>query len=83
MPKIVDYPETDRVAKNDVFLLDGAQGTRKALASWAAVELAGLISPINHCNVFRGKNLGGGVSSAQKAAIQWSSEWWRMVRFYC
>lgn len=47
MPKIVDYPETDRVAKNDVFLLDGAQGTRKALASWAAVELAGLISPIN------------------------------------
>lgn len=70
MPKIVDYPETDRVAKDDVFLLDGAQGTRKALASWAAVELAGLISPINHCNVFRGKNLGGGVSSVQKAAIK-------------
>ena len=70
MPKIVDYPETDRVAKNDVFLLDGAQGTRKVLASRAAVELAGLISPINHCNVFRGKNLGGGVSSAQKAAIK-------------
>ena len=70
MPKIVDYPATDRVAKDDVFLLDGAQGTRKALASWAAVELAGLISPINHCNVFRGKNLGGGVSSAQKAAIK-------------
>lgn len=70
MPKIVDYPETDRVAKNDVFLLDGERGTRKALASWAAVELAGLISPINHCNVFRGKNLGGGVSSAQKAAIK-------------
>lgn len=70
MPKIVDYPETDRVAKNDVFLLDGAQGTRKALASWVAVELAGLISPINHCNVFRGKNLGGGGSSAQKAAIK-------------
>ena len=70
MPKIVDYPETDRVSKDDVFLLDGAQGTRKALASWAAVELAGLISPINHCNVFRGKNLGGGVSSVQKAAIK-------------
>lgn len=70
MPKIVDYPETDRVAKNDVFLLDGERGTRKVLASRAAVELAGLISPINHCNVFRGKNLGGGVSSAQKAAIK-------------
>lgn len=70
MPKIVDYPASDRVAKDDVFLLDGAQGTRKALASWVAVELAGLISPINHCNVFRGKNLGGGVSSAQKAAIK-------------
>lgn len=70
MPKIVDYPAADRVAKDDVFLLDGPQGTRKALASWAAVELAGLISPINHCNVFRGKNLGGGVSSAQKAAIK-------------
>ena len=70
MPKIVDYPATDRVTKDDVFLLDGEQGTRKALASWVAVELAGLISPINHCNVFRGKNLGGGVSSAQKAAIK-------------
>lgn len=70
MPKIVDYPAADRIAKNDVFLLDGAKGTRKALASWAAVELAGLISPINHCNVFRGKNIGGGVSSAQKAAIK-------------
>lgn len=70
MPKIVDYPATDRVAKDDVFLLDGPQGTRKALASWVAVELAGLISPINHRNVFRGKNLGGGVSSAQKAAIK-------------
>lgn len=70
MPKIVDYPATDRVAKDDVFLLDGPQGTRKAPASWVAVELAGLISPINHCNVFRGKDLGGGVSSAQKAAIK-------------
>ena len=70
MPKIVDYPATDRVAKDDVFLLDGPQGTRKAPASWVAVELAGLISPINHCNVFRGKNLGGGVSSTQKAAIK-------------
>lgn len=70
MPKIVDYPAADRIAKDDVFLLDGERGTRKALASWAAVEMAGLISPINHCNVFRGKNLGGGVSSAQKAAIK-------------
>lgn len=70
MPKIVDYPASDRIAKDDVFLLDGARGTRKVFASWAAVELAGLISPINHCNVFRGKNLGGGVSSAQKAAIK-------------
>lgn len=70
MPKIVDYPTAERIAKDDVFLLDGERGTRKALASWAAVELAGLISPINHCNVFRGKNLGGGVSSAQKAAIK-------------
>lgn len=73
MPKIVDYPASDRVAKDDVFLLDGEKGTRKALASWVAVELAGLISPINHCNVFRGKNLGGGVSSAQKAAIKGGS----------
>lgn len=70
MPKIVDYPAADRIAKDDVFLLDGERGTRKALASLVAVELAGLISPINHCNVFRGKNLGGGVSSAQKAAIK-------------
>lgn len=61
MPKIVDYPETDRVAKNDVFLLDGAQGTRKAPASWVAVELAGLISPINHYNVCSGGRISAAV----------------------
>lgn len=34
MPKIVDYPETDRVAENDVFCWT-AHRARKALASWA------------------------------------------------
>ena len=36
----------------------------------AAKEFAGLVSAMQHRNVFRGKNLGTSVTAAQKAAIQ-------------
>ena len=35
-----------------------------------AVEFAGLVSAINHRNVYRGKNLGSSVTAAQRTAIQ-------------
>ena len=70
MSKITDYSAASRFDNADVLLKDGTNGTKKILATDAASEFAGMVSYINHRNVYRGKNLGTSVSSAQKAAIQ-------------
>lgn len=70
MSKITDYTPVTRFDKDDVILKDGTNGTKKIKASDAAAEFAGLVSPINHRNIYRGGNLGGSVSDAQKKAIQ-------------
>lgn len=70
MSKITDYSAASRFDNADVLLKDGTNGTKKILATDAASEFAGMVSAINHRNVYRGKNLGTSVSSAQKAAIQ-------------
>lgn len=70
MSKITDYSAASRFDSADVLLKDGTNGTKKILASDAAVEFAGMVSSVNHRNVYRGKNLGTSITSAQKAAIQ-------------
>lgn len=70
MPKITDYSAASRFDNGDVIIKDGSGGTKKISAANAAVEFAGLVSAINHRNVYRGKNLGSSVTAAQKAAIQ-------------
>ncbi len=68
--KITEYSAITRLAADDVLLTDGTKGTKKMTAGTMAAEMAGLVSAINHRNVFRGKNLGSSVTAAQKAAIQ-------------
>ena len=70
MPKVTDYSAATRFDSGDVIIKDGTDGTKKMTAENAAVEFAGLVSAINHRNVYRGKNLGSSVTAAQKAAIQ-------------
>lgn len=70
MSKITTYTKVSRVDNNDVFIVDGAKGTRIINANDASVELAGLVSSVNHRNIYRGKNLGTSVTDAQKKAIQ-------------
>lgn len=70
MSKITDYSAASRFDNADVLLKDGTNGTKKILATDAASEFAGMVSAVNHRNVYRGKNLGTSVTSAQKAAIQ-------------
>ena len=70
MPKITDYSAATRFDGGDVIIKDGTGGTKKMTAANAAVEFAGLVSAINHRNVYRGKNLGSSVTAVQKAAIQ-------------
>lgn len=70
MSKLTDYPAVTRFDSGDILVKDGAGGTKTIAVRDAAIELAGLISPESHRNVYRGKNLGGAVTSDQKAAIQ-------------
>ena len=69
MAKLTDYAAATRFDSGDILIKDGTNGTKKITASNAAVEFAGLVSAVNHRNVFRGKNLGTSVTAAQKAAI--------------
>lgn len=70
MPKVTDYSAATRFDSGDVIIKDGTGGTKKMTVANAAVEFAGLVSAINHRNVYRGKNLGSSITAAQKAAIQ-------------
>ncbi len=70
MPKFKDYPAAARFDAGDILLKDGTAGTKKILVVDAATEFAGMVSAINHRNVYRGRNLGSTVTAEQKAAIQ-------------
>ena len=70
MPKITEYSAATRFDSGDVIIKDGTGGTKKITAADAAVEFAGLVSVVNHRNIYRGKNLGSSVTAAQKTAIQ-------------
>ena len=69
MSKITSYEAVTRFDANDVLLKDGTNGTKTIKASDAANEFAGLVSAIQHRNVYRGKNLGTAITEAQQAAI--------------
>lgn len=69
MAKITDYSANTRFSSGDVLIKDGSAGTKKIAVENAAVEFAGLVSAINHRNVYRGKNLGTSITAEQKAAI--------------
>ena len=69
MSKITEYTLATRFDSNDVLLKDGSAGTKIIKASDAAKEFAGLVSSIQHRNVYRGKNLGNVITEAQQAAI--------------
>lgn len=69
MAKLTAYTEDTRFASGDILIKDGSGGTKKIAAANAAIEFAGMISSINHRNIYRGKSLGSAVTDAQKAAI--------------
>lgn len=81
--KITDYGKVTSLANENVFILDGPNGTKGILASDLAQALLnilpadnlmdvikGELAPEMHCNIFRGKSLGSSVTAAQKAAIK-------------
>ncbi|MCD8089916.1 MAG: hypothetical protein LUD81_04735 [Clostridiales bacterium] len=69
MSKITAYTAATRFDSGDKLLKDGTNGTKIITVANAAVEFAGLVSGVNHRNVYRGKSLGGAITDDQKTAI--------------
>ena len=71
MGKFNTYPAADRLAKTDILLKDttDATATKKITGEQLAIDLLGMVSPTQHANVYRGKNLGTSLTAAQKTAI--------------
>ncbi len=69
--KITDYEKVKTLGSNDIFLLDGDNGTKTILASDALFAILDAFAPVEmRRNVFRGKNLGSVVTAEQKTNIQ-------------
>lgn len=69
MAKLNDYTAVTRFDSNGILMTDGSSGTRKISAKNAAIDLAGMVSSVQHRNIYGGRNLGSTVTDAQKTAI--------------
>ena len=82
--KVTEFPSITTLDGAQVFLVDGASGTKKILASDLLFALEHLNSPqITHRNTFRGKSLGTAVTSDQWSEIVngtfgdlWLGDYW-------
>lgn len=71
MSKITDYTAVTALKTDNVFLLDGPDGTKKMTANNLLNALMDISTPgIRHRMFYGGRNLGASVTSAQKTAIQ-------------
>lgn len=69
--KIIDYEKVQTLVSNNIFLLDGDNGTKTILASDALFAMLDAFVPVeNRRMIFRGKNLGTSFTAGQKANIQ-------------
>ena len=66
--RIKDYPETDTISPDDVFVIDGKKGTGCIKAETLGITSAA--PAISHRNTYRGKNLGSTFTEEQKDAIK-------------
>lgn len=81
--RMTEYPAITEFTEDQILIVDGDNGTKKAAVVDAFLGMLHLISPENHRNVFRGKNLGTSLTTEQKAAIQsgtfkdlWLGDYW-------
>lgn len=82
--KITEYPSVTELDDDNVFILDGSNGTKKIAKSDLIYALYNDI-PQMHNQIFRGKNLGAAYTSAQKQAVYngtfhdlWVGDYWEI-----
>lgn len=81
--KISEYTSVSKLTDDNLMLIDGSSGTKTILMKDAILAALDLVSPETHRMVFRGKEIGSGLTSAQEAAIQsgtfedlWLGDYW-------
>lgn len=80
--KISEYPSVSELATDNVFIIDGSNGTKKIAASDLRYALFNSL-PSMHRKIYRGKNLGSTFTTEQKTAVQegtfddlWLGDYW-------
>lgn len=80
--KFADYPADTVIAAGDIFLKDGATGTKKVVGSDLPYAIFDGV-PMMHNNIYRGANLGSSYTVAQRAAVSsgaftglWIGDYW-------
>ena len=68
--KITEYSSISKLTSDNIFLIDGNDGTKNIKAEDAIISMLDLLSPVNKRMIFRGKNLGASLTGTQKTAIQ-------------
>ena len=81
--KMTEYPAVSSMTEDNILILDGDNGTKKVFVGDAILAMLHLTSPQLHRMIYRGKNLGSALTTAQKAAIQngtfddlWLGDYW-------
>ena len=84
MSKITEYPEVSELIAENVFLIDGPNGTQTIKGENLPYAVINLAPAELHRTFFRGKNLGTSFTEAQKANIQngsfkdlWVGDYWQ------
>lgn len=80
--KISEYPAVSELATDNVFIIDGSNGTKKIAASDLRYALFNSL-PSMHRKLYRGKSLGTTFTTEQKTAVQegtfddlWVGDYW-------
>lgn len=81
--KMTEYPAVSQLTNDNIILIDGDNGTKKMFVGDAILAALHMTSAQLHRTVFRGKNLGSSLTTAQKAAIAagtfedlWLGDYW-------
>lgn len=87
--KMTEYPVINSFDSSNILITDGSDGTKQIGIEDAALSALHCVSSYNHRLIYRGKNLGGSLTTAQKASIQngtfddlWIGDYWNINGVY-
>lgn len=87
--KMTEYPVINSFDSSNILITDGVDGTKQIGIENAVLSALHCVSSNNHRLIYRGKNLGNSLTTAQKASIQngtfddlWIGDYWTINGVY-